>query len=113
MMAKTRTYNPYWLVQGAFVPNALLRLPDLSAEAKLYYGKINDYASNGPEPGRMPEKDKVVADMGISEERLVEIFDELVAYGLVQFDEGRITLVDDHECFQVAYGEVEINNAAS
>jgi len=39
-----RRINPYRLFVGAFIPNWLLLRPDVSAQAKLLYARLAQYA---------------------------------------------------------------------
>jgi len=65
-------FNPYGMFNGIWVPEALLRCPDLSPSAKLLYGRLARFAG---ENGRcFPSVETLAVELGMTARQGVRLF---------------------------------------
>jgi len=75
-------FNPHSQFCGAFIPNWLLRRPELCHGAKLVYGRLAQYAGRD---GRCFPKIKTIAkELAIGDSTVHKYLSELQRYGLIQ-----------------------------
>lgn len=78
-----KAINPYRLFVGSFIPNWLLRCPDLSHGAKLAYARLCQYADK--ETGEAwPGQDAWADEIGVSVRQLRRYVDELECFKLIE-----------------------------
>ena len=75
-------FNPYKLFTGVFIPDALVRTPQISAGAKLAYGRLSRYA--GEDGDCHPSVKTLARELGIKERQAQRYLSELQANGLVR-----------------------------
>jgi len=68
-------FNPYRMFVGIFIPNVLLSYPDLSASAKLCYGRLCQYA--GENGQAYPTYKKLASELGVSKRTCIRYINEL------------------------------------
>jgi len=74
-------FNPYKRLLGAFIPNAILRNPDLSFGAKVLYGRLAQFSGDN---GRCyPSHSKIAAELGVKPRNVRNLIKELLEYGLL------------------------------
>ena len=84
-------FNPFRLFTGIFIPEAMVRCPDLSPSAKLAYGRLVRYAG---EDGRcFPAVNTLAREIGLKERRARCCLAELESAGFIRRDiqPGRTT----------------------
>jgi hypothetical protein len=75
-------FNPYRMFVGSFIPNCILRCPDLSAGAKLTYARLCQYA--GKDGEAFPTQETIGNEIGEVNERTVRRYlTELIEFGLL------------------------------
>ncbi len=84
MESSTRYINPYKLFVGSFVPNWLLRCPDLSPGSKLCYARLCQYA--GADAVAWPAQETLAAELGCSEREARRYLKELAKAGLIEVE---------------------------
>lgn len=77
-----KPFNPYRLFQGAYVPNWLLMRPEVSAGAKLCYGRLMQYA--GKSGACFPRQGLLAEELGVQERQARRYVHELESFKLVQ-----------------------------
>ncbi len=77
-----RYINPYRLFVGSFIPNWLLRCNDISAEAKLVYARLCQFA--GKEGQAWPSVATLAEECGINERTMERYLSELKRFGLIE-----------------------------
>lgn len=81
-MKPGQLYNPWKMFVGSFVPNALMRCPDISSTAKLVFARLCQYAGQRGEA--FPTQETLAAEVGVSEDRVYRILKDLEEFGLVK-----------------------------
>ena len=84
MESSARYINPYKLFVGSFVPNWLLRCPDLSPGSKLCYARLCQYA--GADAVAWPAQETLAAELGCSEREARRYLKELAKAGLIEVE---------------------------
>lgn len=74
-------FNPFKLFVGSFIPNALLRYPDLSPSAKLVWARLAQYA--GQDGMAYPKMATIADQVGLSEVYVQKRLKELVDKGFL------------------------------
>lgn len=82
MPAPGDLYNPYRMFHGCFIPNAVLRCRDLSARAKLVFGRLCQYAGENGEA--YPSYRALAQEVGVERRRAISAVRELENFGLVR-----------------------------
>lgn len=95
-------FNPYRRFIGAFLPNCILRLEDISQGAKLAWGRLAQYA--GEDGEAYPSLKTLGEEIGVKEDQARRYVEELNAAGLVEREDRpgktpRYWHLDDHPCF--------------
>jgi Helix-turn-helix domain len=81
-LAVGAVFNPYRLFTGLFIPDAVARCTDLSAGAKLAYGRLVRYAGSN---GRChPSKRVLGREIGVGERQAQKYIAELQQFGLIR-----------------------------
>jgi hypothetical protein len=75
-------YNPWRMFNGCFIPNAVLRCRDLSARAKLVFGRLCQYAGENGEA--YPTYRTLAREVGVERRQAMRAIQELEAFGLVR-----------------------------
>ena len=68
--------------QGSFVPNWLMRRPEVAPSAKLVYGRLCQYA--GRDGIAYPALDTLAAEVGVTRRHVCRIINDLETLGLIQ-----------------------------
>ena len=74
-------FNPFKIFVGSFIPNALLRYPDLSPSAKLVWARLAQYA--GQDGMAYPKMATIADQVGLSEVYVQKRLKELVDKGFL------------------------------
>jgi hypothetical protein len=82
LMSDSKYYNPYKLFVGAFIPNWLLERPEISANAKLVFARLCQYAGQNGEV--YPAQGTLCKDIGVSKRTLQRAIEELVSFKLIE-----------------------------
>lgn len=82
MPAPGDVYNPYRMFHGCFIPNAVLRCRDLSARAKLVFGRLCQYAGENGEA--YPSYRALAQEVGVERRRAITAVRELEDFGLIR-----------------------------
>lgn len=75
-------FNPYGLLQGAYVPNVILRNPDLSQSAKLLYARLLQFA--GRNGTCYPAIETLADEIAISKRQIIKVLQELENKGFIK-----------------------------
>jgi predicted transcriptional regulator len=75
-------FNPNEWFYGAFIPNVLLRNPNLSASAKLLYARLAEYCRNGSVKC-YPSHERLAEELGLSINRISQLIKQLVDAGFI------------------------------
>lgn len=75
-------FNPWRMFNGCFIPNAVLRCRDLSARAKLVFGRLCQYAGENGEA--YPTYRTLAREVGVERRQAMRAIQELEAFGLVR-----------------------------
>jgi hypothetical protein len=78
----SQPFNPYKLFTGVFVPDALVRASQISAGAKLAYGRLSRYA--GADGDCHPSVKALALELGLKERQAQRHLSELQAGGLIR-----------------------------
>jgi hypothetical protein len=76
------TINPFQMWQGSFVPNWLMRRPDINATAKLIYGRLCQYA--GRDGLAYPSIDTLAVEVGIKRRQMCNVLKTLEDVQLIR-----------------------------
>lgn len=76
-----KRFIPYKLFVGSFIPNALMRYPDLSPSAKLLWARLAQYAGSDGEC--YPSQKTLAEDLGLSVSHIKYVLKELRDKGFV------------------------------
>jgi hypothetical protein len=76
-----RRINPYKLFVGAFIPNWLLRRPELTPGAKLCYARLAQYA--GEQGVAYPGQDRLAHELAVTSRQVRSYLQELEALKLI------------------------------
>ena len=74
-------FNPHKLFVGSFIPNALMRCPDISATAKLLWARLAQYA--GRDGKAWPKQATLAEEIGITGRQVRNLLAELMNFGLL------------------------------
>ncbi|HLK50628.1 MAG TPA: helix-turn-helix domain-containing protein [Bryobacteraceae bacterium] len=75
-------FNPYKLFTGIFIPEALVRNPQISSGAKIAYGRLVRYA--GEDGDCHPSVKTLAREIGIRERQTQRYLAELAAHGFIR-----------------------------
>lgn len=78
-----RRYNPWMQFHGGFVPNWLLMREEVSANAKLVFARLCQYA--GKDGECYPAQGTIAKEVGLAKRTLQRALEELAAHGLITF----------------------------
>jgi hypothetical protein len=78
----TERFNPFGCYIGLFIPNAISQCPDLSAAAKLVYGRLCQYAGRNGEA--FPKQTTLADEVGLQRRRVQQVLEELETFGLIE-----------------------------
>ena len=81
-MQEQETINPFMMWQGSFIPNWLMRRPEVAPSAKLVYGRLCQYA--GRDGIAYPALDTLAAEVGVTRRHVCRIINDLETLGLIQ-----------------------------
>lgn len=82
MPAPGDVFNPYRMFTGCYIPNALCLCRDLSARAKLVYGRLCQYA--GEKGQAYPTYRALAWEVGVERRQAMRAIQELEAFGLIR-----------------------------
>lgn len=82
MPAAGEIYNPFRVFNGSFIPNAVLKCRDLSATAKLIFGRLCQYA--GEDGEAFPSYSTLGQEIGIERRQTIRAVRELEDFGLIR-----------------------------
>ena len=82
MPAAGEIYNPFRVFKGSFIPNAVLKSRDLSATAKLIFGRLCQYA--GEDGEAFPSYSTLGQEIGIERRQTIRAVRELEDFGLIR-----------------------------
>jgi hypothetical protein len=82
MPAPGDIFNPWRMFNGCFIPNAVLRCRDLSARAKLVFGRLCQYAGENGEA--FPSYRVLAQEVGVERRRAISAVRELEDFGLIR-----------------------------
>lgn len=77
-----KTYNPYKMFVGAFIPNWLLERPEISSGAKLCFARLAQYA--GEKGEAFPSQETLGKELGVSERNARRYLKELEDNQIIQ-----------------------------
>ena len=75
-------FNPKGLFTGAFIPNALLKYPGISAGAKLLYARLLQYADDYG--CAWPSQDTLANELGITKQQIINNLNQLEKHKLIE-----------------------------
>ena len=75
-------YNPWRMFNGCFIPNAVLRCPELSARAKLVFGRLCQYAGENGEA--FPSYRSLAREVGVERRCAMKAVKELEEFRLIK-----------------------------
>ena len=75
-------YNPWRMFNGCFIPNAVLRCPELSARAKLVFGRLCQYAGENGEA--FPSYRSLAREVGVERRCAMKAVRELEEFRLIK-----------------------------
>lgn len=75
-------YNPWRMFNGSFIPNAILKCRELSATAKLLFGRLCQYA--GADGEAFPSYSTLGEEVGIERRQAIRAIRELEEFGLIR-----------------------------
>jgi hypothetical protein len=93
-------FNPYKMFTGVFIPEALVRCPDLSPGAKLAYGRLARYMGKGEHC--YPSLATLGRELGSSRDSAKRYVQELAAGGLIRV-KARKTKAGDSDTSEVVF----------
>ena len=76
-------FNPNEWFYGAFIPNVLLRNPNLSASTKLLYARLAEYCRRDGSDKCYPSHETLAGELGLSANRIAQLIKELVDAGFI------------------------------
>ena len=76
--------NPYKLFYGAFLPTWLLQRTEISASAKLVYGRPCQFSGN--KGYCYPKHDNIAKEIGVSHRSVERHIEELINFGLIEIE---------------------------
>lgn len=82
MPANGEIYNPWRMFNGSFIPNAILKCRELSATAKLLFGRLSQYA--GQDGAAFPSYSTLGQEVGIERRQTIRAVRELEDFGLIR-----------------------------
>ncbi|WP_298268571.1 helix-turn-helix domain-containing protein [Geobacter sp.] len=82
MPANGEIYNPWRMFNGSFIPNAILKCRELSATAKLLFGRLCQYA--GADGEAFPSYSTLGQEVGIERRQAIRAIRELEDFGLIR-----------------------------
>lgn len=82
MPAAGEIYNPFRVFNGSFIPNAVLKCRDLSATAKLVFGRLCQYA--GEDGEAFPSYSTLGREVGVERRQTIRAVRELEDFGLIR-----------------------------
>ena len=82
MPATGEIYNPWRVFVGSFIPNAVLRCGQLSATAKLVFGRLCQYA--GENGQSYPTYTTLGNEVGVGRRQAIRAIKELEDFGLIK-----------------------------
>jgi hypothetical protein len=82
MPATGEIYNPWRMFNGSFIPNAILQCRELSATAKLLFGRLSQYA--GADGEAFPSYNTLGQEVGIERRQAIRAVRELEDFGLIR-----------------------------
>lgn len=82
MPAPGDIYNPWRMFNGCFIPNAVLRCCDLSARAKLIFGRLCQYAGENGEA--FPSYRSLAREVGVERRCAIKAVRDLENFGLIK-----------------------------
>ena len=82
MPAAGETYNPWHVFVGSFIPNGVLRCPELTSTAKLVFGRLCQYA--GENGQSYPTYQSLAYEVGVVRRQAIRAVKELEAFGLIR-----------------------------
>lgn len=91
----TEKINPWRLFHGVFVPNWLVRLDDVSAGAKLCYGRLAQYA--GRKGVAEPDQARLASELGVGDRMVRRYLSELVEKGLIVVEQVGLNQANRYE----------------
>ena len=77
-----KTFNPYGLFVGSFIPNCILQEKLLSSTAKLCYARLCQYS--GKNGVAFPKQETLAKEIGISEVQVIRVLKNLEDFGLIK-----------------------------
>jgi hypothetical protein len=81
MLIPGEPFNPYKLFIGSFIPNWLMRRPELSQGAKLCYARLAQYAGEGGHAH--PAQETLAKELAVSDRQVRKYVKELMAQELI------------------------------
>ena len=81
-MTEKQFINPYKLFSGSFIPNWLLKRPELSHGAKLCYARLCQFA--GSKGMCYPKQNTLATEIGVSERQVRTYISELMKHALLE-----------------------------
>lgn len=94
-MISGQPFNPFRLFYGVFIPEALVRFPDVSPGAKLCYGRLTRYA--GEKGTCYPSQDTLAGELGVSARNVRRYIEELRSVGLIRTVRRGLQLNNEYE----------------
>ena len=77
-------FVPYRMFVGSFLPNCLLRYPNLSSSAKLLWARLSQYS--GEKGYCWPKQEVLAEEIGLSSERVRKLLKELETEGFIKVE---------------------------
>jgi hypothetical protein len=74
-------FNPAGIFVGSFVPNVLLRMPDVSSSAKLVWARLAQFAA--ATGTAWPSQSTLAREIGVQVRQICRLLDELEKRGLI------------------------------
>jgi len=81
-LPEPETINPFNMWQGAFIPNWIMRRSEITATAKLVYGRLCQYA--GRDGQAYPSIQTLADEVGIKRRQLSNVLNQLEALALIR-----------------------------
>ncbi|MEK0326048.1 MAG: helix-turn-helix domain-containing protein, partial [Nitrosopumilus sp.] len=92
-----KTINPYKLFVGAFVPNWLMERTEISAGAKLCYGRLSQHA--GKNGLCIPSQETLSKELGVKDRQLRNYLGELVKCELIHIERRGLNHTNSYTFF--------------
>jgi hypothetical protein len=80
-MAEERTFNPYLVFRGAFIPNYVIENKNVSPMAKICFGMMGERSNSGS--GEVASFREISDRLGITIEEMHKYVDELVEFDIL------------------------------